>query len=59
MYDLNGDYLEFHAVIGVEEAADRPVLVKIEGDGIELASVTLTCCDKDKPPAVVVRNIKD
>ncbi len=63
VYDLKGDYREFHAVVGIDrEVPDRrPVVVRIEGDGIELAKFTFVRGEKDKTagPVPVVRNIKD
>jgi hypothetical protein len=60
-YDLGGEYREFRAWIGVDESVggtDGPTKVKIEGDGKELFSVTVS--RKDPPPKEpTVLNIKD
>jgi hypothetical protein len=62
VYDLNGAYREFHAVVGLDREGQfgRTVLVRIEADGVEVAKLTFTRGDKDKSaPVVVTRNIKD
>jgi len=61
-YDLKGDYHEFHCLIGLDREGHfgRTVMVRIEGDGAELAKYTFTRGDKEKSaPVVVTRNIKD
>ena len=62
-YDLNGDYREFRAVVGIDDdvkGVGRPVLVTVEADGQKLAEVTLQRGVKDKSgPVPLVRNVKD
>ncbi len=62
-YDLNGEYREFRAVVGLDDdvrGVGRPVLVTVEADGQKLAEVTLQRGVKDKSgPVPLVRNVKD
>jgi hypothetical protein len=63
VYDLNGDYREFRAIVGIDDdvkGVGRPVLVVIEADGQKLAEVTIQRGVKDKAgPIPLVRNVKD
>ncbi len=61
VYDLDGNYREFHAVVGIDrEGADRPVVVQIEADGIELGKYVFVHGDKEKSmPLPVTKNVKD
>lgn len=59
-YDLRGEFREFKAVLGIDENVGGhpgPVVVRIEGDGKELYSRTLS--RKDKLKERVTLNIKD
>jgi hypothetical protein len=64
VYDLKGDYREFRCVAGIDddvkgdERSARPVVLLIEGDGVELAKVTLSRKDKEKA-VPITRNVKD
>jgi hypothetical protein len=66
-YDLRGDYREFHAVAGIDQAVGGvggPVVLVIEGviDGAakELYKKTFTRADsKDKKDGTITLNIKD
>jgi hypothetical protein len=59
-FDLDGEYREFKAVVGVDDNVDQgnpaPVVLKIEGDGKELLTLSITRKDGAKPVAL---NIKD
>jgi hypothetical protein len=51
-YQLDGEYREFTALLGIDEnvgGSDGQTIVKIEGDGKELASETVSRKDKDLP----------
>jgi hypothetical protein len=51
-YQLDGEYREFTALLGIDEnvgGSDGQTVVKIEGDGKELASETISRKDKDLP----------
>lgn len=57
-FDLKGDYNEFKAVLGVDPTvggSDGPTLVKIEADGKEIYSGTITRQDE---PVPINRDIK-
>ena len=60
-FDLKGDYREFRAVAGIDDQVKGiagPTVLRIEGDGKELK--TLTFDRKDKPKAQEVKlNVKD
>jgi len=61
-YDLKGDFREFKAVVGIDDNVGGhpgPVVLRIEGDGKELYSRTLTRKDKEKFKEKVTLNIKD
>jgi hypothetical protein len=61
-YDLKGDFREFKAVIGIDDNVGGhpgPVVLRIEGDGKELFSRTLSRKDKEKGKEKVTLNIKD
>jgi hypothetical protein len=60
-FDLKGEYREFKAVAGIDDVVggiDGPTLLKIEGDGKELFSLTVTRKDKRRDHPVTL-NIKD
>jgi hypothetical protein len=51
-YQLDGEYREFTAVLGIDESvggSDGQTIVKIEADGKELASEAVSRKDKDLP----------
>ncbi len=59
-YDLKGDYRSFEAVVGIDDgvsAAGSTVLV-VEGDGKEMASVTISSEDKVRHRRLEL-NVKD
>jgi len=59
-YDLNGEYREFRAVVGIDDAVgghDGPVQLTVEADGKEIVSLTLM--RKDHKVHELVRNVKD
>src|SRR5262249_29999255 len=59
-YDLNGEYREFRAVVGIDDAVgghDGPVQLTMEADGKEIVSLTLT--RKERKVHELVRNVKD
>ena len=63
VYDLNGDYREFRAVIGIDDDVsgdDGPAILKIEGDGNVLLEKTFSRKDKQRvqPVALNVKDIK-
>jgi hypothetical protein len=61
-YDLKGDFREFKAVLGIDDNVGGhpgPVVLRIEGDGKELFSRTLSRKDKEKLKEKVTLNIKD
>ncbi len=59
-FDLEGEYREFKAVAGIDDNVSQgdgsPVMVRIEGDGKELLTLSLTRKDGAKPIGL---NIKD
>jgi hypothetical protein len=59
-FDLEGEYREFKAVAGIDDNVSQgdgsPVVVKVEGDGKELLTLSLTRKDGAKPISL---NIKD
>jgi hypothetical protein len=58
-FDLDGEYREFKATIGIDDdvaARDDGTIVKVLGDGKELHSTTVT--SKDKPQEKTL-NVKD
>lgn len=60
-YDLNGEYREFKAVAGIDDAVggiEGPTILRIEGDGKELLKLTLTRKDKIRAYPIAL-NIKD
>jgi hypothetical protein len=59
-YVLKGDYREFEAVVGIDDAvsAAGAVILVIEGDGKELTNLTINSEDKKRSRSVVL-NIKD
>jgi hypothetical protein len=60
-YDLDGEYHEFRAVVGIDDnvgGSEGPVHLLIEGDGKELLSLTLTRLDMVRYHNVTL-NIKD
>lgn len=62
-YDLDGEYREFRAVVGIDDDVpgdDGPTLIKIEGDGNVLLSLTISRKDKARvqPVALNVKDIK-
>jgi hypothetical protein len=61
-YDLKGEFRELKAVIGLDDNVGGhpgPVILRIEGDGKELFSRTLSRKEKDKSKEKVSLNIKD
>jgi hypothetical protein len=60
-YDLNGEYREFKAVIGIDATLDaaEPTIVKIMGDGKKLYEVTLTPDDKKQGAQDVTLSVKN
>jgi len=60
VFDLKGDYREFAAVIGLDDnsAAAEPMVLVVEGDGKELASLTVNPADKKRFQPLKL-NIKD
>ncbi|HVS34395.1 MAG TPA: NPCBM/NEW2 domain-containing protein [Gemmataceae bacterium] len=60
-YDLEGNYREFDAMIGIEqESVDRPVVVRILADDVEVWNRTFVHGDKEKSlPQKAQLNIKD
>lgn len=59
-YRLDGDYQFFSAVIGVDDTvggSDGPVLIRIEGDGKEIKTYTITRKDKAVPLRLPVRDV--
>jgi hypothetical protein len=62
-YDLEGEYREFRAVVGIDDDVsgdDGPTLLKIEGDGNVLLEKTFSRKDKQRvqPIALNVKDIK-
>ncbi len=61
-YDLNGDYREFKAMVGLDDydkrSEDCPTTLVIEGDSKELLSLTINPKDKTRVYPVTL-NIKD
>lgn len=60
-YDLDGEYHEFRAVVGIDDnvgGSEGPVHLLIEGDGKELLSLSLTRLDMVRYHNVTL-NIKD
>ena len=59
-FDLEGEYQEFKAVAGIDDNVSQgdgsPVVVRVEGDGKELLTVSVTRKDGAKPISL---NIKD
>jgi hypothetical protein len=61
VYDLKGEYLQFKAVVGVDDDVkgyDTPVLLVIEGDGVERVKQAFSRKDKEKATTITL-NIKD
>ncbi len=59
-YQLDGEYREFSCWLGIDEqvgGSEGPVVVKIEADGKEIFTATIS--RKDKLPIEVKRNVKD
>jgi hypothetical protein len=63
VFDLKGDYREFKAVAGIDDQVGGiagPTVLRIEGDGKELKTLTFDRKDKDKSKAQEVKlNVKD
>jgi hypothetical protein len=59
-YNLKGEYREFSALVGLDDnvGADGPTVLVVEGDGKELATVTISSGDKKRHQALTL-NIKD
>lgn len=60
-YDLDGEYREFKAVVGIDDDVsgdDAPTILKIEGDGNMLLTLTISRKDKQRSQPVAL-NIKD
>jgi hypothetical protein len=60
-YNLGGDFELFRAVVGFDDevkGADGPIQLRIEGDGAELLSLTLSREDKVKSQPISL-NVKD
>jgi hypothetical protein len=60
-YDLGGDYREFRAMVGIDDdvgGSDRPTILKIDGDGKELLSMSVSRKDKVRAHPVNL-NVKD
>jgi hypothetical protein len=60
-YNLGGDYEQFRAMVGFDDevkGADGPIQLRIEGDGAELLSLTLSREDKLKSQPISL-NVKD
>jgi hypothetical protein len=60
-YDLKGEFREFKAVVGIDDLVggiDGPTILKIDGDGKELYSLTVTRKDKERARPLTL-NIKD
>jgi hypothetical protein len=59
-FDLDGEYREFKTVVGIDDnvsqGSDAPVVLRVEGDGKELLTLSLTRKDGAKP---INLNIKD
>jgi hypothetical protein len=58
--DLKGEYREFRTEVGVpaDAASSMPVTLKIEADGKELVSLSLTRNDQPKPVSLLVKDVK-
>src|SRR5262249_23553681 len=60
-YDLKGEFLEFKAVAGIDDAVpgiDAPVALLIEADGVKLLEATFSRKDKERARPISV-NVKD
>lgn len=60
-YDLGGEYEFFQAVIGVDDlvgGSDGPTIVRLEGDGRELKSWTVSRKDKPLQVKVPLRDVR-
>jgi len=59
-YNLNGDYKEFKAVIGVDDSvvADSQVKFVIEGDGRVLYQAEVRRKDAPKPIVIIIKDVK-
>ncbi|MFL5241158.1 MAG: NPCBM/NEW2 domain-containing protein [Gemmataceae bacterium] len=60
-FDLEGEYREFKATIGIDDdvaARDDGTIVKIVGDGKELLSTTVTSKDKPQEKALNVKDVQ-
>jgi hypothetical protein len=60
-YKLDGDYQFFTAVIGVDDqvgGSDGPTLIRLEGDGREIKTWTVTRKDKPLPVRVPIRDVQ-
>ena len=59
-FDLDGEYREFQAIVGIDQrvgqGSDGGTILRIEGDGKELKSLTLTRKDNAHP---LILNIRD
>jgi len=61
VYALGGEYRQFKAVVGFDDqigGSDGKVILKVEGDGRTLATLTLTRKDKQRTQALNL-NVKD
>jgi NPCBM/NEW2 domain len=60
VYDLNAEYKEFKAVLGIDAAVVTPsnVKVTVEGDGKELFAVEFKRADKVKPVMLDVKGVR-
>jgi hypothetical protein len=60
VYDLDGKFKEFKAVLGVDDmvGGDSHAVVKVEGDGRELFAGTITRKDKPRPLSLDVKGVK-
>jgi hypothetical protein len=61
-FDLNGDYREFRAVVGVDDCVrqggDAPTALRVEGDGKELLNMTVSRKDGPKPVSLNIREVQ-
>jgi len=60
-FDLGGEYREFKAEVGVDDsivATEHKTILRIEGDGKELKTMTVSRKDKERPIHLSL-NVKD
>jgi len=61
VFNLGGEYRQFKAVVGIDDAVgggDEKIVLKIEGDGRTLTTMTITRKDKQRSQLVSL-NVKD